>query len=219
MTTQIDNQSVATSTFACPECARRERMDARDRAEGRRVYTHRPCSYCMGSGTVTVDPQAIANAVTVSRGKAKGTLRRSRPALADEKGGVYGAAWVWRMIRFDSGQDMHMPVMASEYIGISWVKQAEEDDLVKALEALSQSIGESLFGKVAMMRGAASWGRVLGMEGAEEVANKVEELVGLPMGNGYALGDFTDSPEAAFDAVVSDFTDSPEVPLDALDLA
>lgn len=185
------------TTFTCPNCASRKRRAERDRAEGRAPYTYRDaCSYCSGTGEVTLDPKAIAEAIVTSRGRAKGTLRRSRPALAAD-GGVYGAAWVWRMIRFDAGLDLHMPVMATEYVGLSWIKVAEEQSLQDALEGLSNALGNVLFSKIAMMRGAAAWGQVLGMENAEEVAAKVAAAVGLPMGNGYAVGDAIDSPEAA----------------------
>lgn len=189
--------AITTATYSCPECRFRARIDQRNREEGVPVRKRRTCPTCSGTGEVTVDPKAIFEALTVSRGAAKGSLRKSRPALPDEPKGVYGAAYIWRMIRFDNGMDMHMPVMAGDYVGLIGMKDEADKPLRLALEALINAIGNVLFGKVAMMRGAAAWGRVLGMEQGEEVYAKVESAVGMPMGNGYAIGDMEDSPEAA----------------------
>lgn len=195
-------QSTKTATYACPECGFRERVDEAARREGRPVRPRRTCPTCNGTHEVTVDEAAILSAVTASRGPAKGTLRKSRPALPDEKGGVYGAAYVWRMIRFDNGMDMHLPMMAGDYVGLIGTRQESDEPLRQHLDAVIKSIGTTLFGEVAMMRGAASWGRVLGFEGGEEVYAKVEQAVGMPMSaNGYAIGDETDSPEAAVEAM------------------
>lgn len=139
-----------------------------------------------------------------SRGSDKGKLRKSRPALPNMKNGIYGAAYVWRIIRFDVGQDMCMPVMAYDYVGLIGSVQVEDEPLRQHLDTLVDLIGNELFGKIEMMRGAARWGQVLGFEGADDVAAVVAGTVGMPLGNGSAIGDMFDSPEAVFDTFVTE---------------
>ena len=172
--------------FPCPSCARVERL-------GR---PPRDCLNCGNERVVTLDPAAVRAALMSSR---DGRFRRSRPPLPGEKGGVFGAAYVWRMIRFDTGADLHMPAMAGDYVGLGWVSNKTDAPLQQRLDELVDRIGTELFGSVATMRGAAAWGRALGMDGAARVYDAVESRVGMPMGNGYAVGGRDDSPEAFLD--------------------
>lgn len=202
MTAQTTTADLTTTavTYDCPECGFRARVDARARAEGRTVYPRRTCPTCGGTSKVTVDPAAILTAVTVSRGPEKGKLRKSRPALPQDKGGAYGAAFVWRLIRFNNGSDLTMPVMAYDYVGLVGLRNPADDAVRAHLDALIDHVGNVLCGKLEMMRGAAAWGRVLGLPEADRVHAVVSATVGMPMGNGYAVGDATDSPEAAVEA-------------------
>jgi len=155
---------------------------------------------CSGSGSVVIDSEAIAAALVSTRGKSKGKFRSSRPKLPEE-GGVYGAAYVWRMIRFDIGQDMTMPVMAGDYVGCIGARTDLTTQVLDVLDEITDVVGKQMFGAMTM-RGAAAWGRVLGFEGAEEVYAKVDDLVGIPMGNGSAIGNEVDSPEAAVESAM-----------------
>lgn len=177
--------------FPCPSCARVERL-------GRDL---RDCLNCGNERVVTLDPAAIRSALMSSR---DGRFRRSRPPLPGEKGGVFGAAYVWRMIRFDTGVDLHMPAMAGDYVGLGWVSNKTDAPLQERLDELVDRLGKELFGSVATLRGAAAWGRVLGVDGADRVYDEVDSRVGMPMGNGYAVGGLDDSPEAYADSISRD---------------
>lgn len=174
-TTTITPAQTQTALFPCPDCATTERY--RLKAEsGDTMYQGmfsrrqgRSCGFCGNAGVVVVDSVAIEDAITSSRGKNKGSLRASRPKLSQD-GGIYGAAYVWRMIRFHNGMDMHMPVTAYDYLGMGWTVHEGERPLIAHLDCLVDSLGEKMFGKMRMLSGAASWGRVLGMEHGEDMA-------------------------------------------------
>ena len=162
-------------TFPCPAC----------KGSGRIIYSYRPsrvCDTCQ-NGTVTVDHEAIKNALISTQGLNKGRFRRSRPKLPWD-GGVYGAAYCWRMLRFDVGADMTMPVMAPGYVG------DPGKELKAALDAVTQSIGTELFGAPAMMRGSARWYGAL--SGDYRLANALGVGAGVV---GTDIGGIADSPE------------------------
>mgnify|MGYP000948657332 CR=1 FL=1 len=196
--------AVTAATYGCPECERRDRC----RATFGRTYSD-DCPYCAGTGTVTIDPAAIWDAIRVSRGTATGTLRRSRPAAPGDAGTpkfVYGAAYVHRMVRFAAGLDAHLPVMAGDCVGLPWVDphRGEAGRVAAHLDALERVMGMKLFGLHGSARGLAMWGRVLGLPGWEELAALVDGEAGLPWGAGFdVLGPRT-SPEAALEALLND---------------
>lgn len=204
MTTTTATKTSVRS-FDCPDCARAEARRQRHIQDGysRGTETRTTCRFCGMTGTVTVDPKAIFDAVLVSRGAAKGTFRRSAPAEPGDKGAVYGAKWVWREIRFATMLDGRLPVMSSEYIGIGWVLSDLDREVQAYLQDVADVIGLHLFGAARMARAAARWGQVLGFDGADELADRVEAAVGLPMGDGYDVGGPNESPEAFLEA----FTD------------
>lgn len=175
---------MSTKTFACPNCVRMQRCLEKY------GWAVKPCDYCADTHEVTVDSVAIAKAMIV-----KGAFRRSRPKAVgyDPKPGkaVFGAGYVWRMIRFHNGADMCMPVMAPDYVGGS-----ENKELIDHLDKVVDAIGDALFGKVQMMRAAAGWGRALGLDSSGAVYAAVDKAVGMPMGDGYDIGGADESPEA-----------------------
>lgn len=164
-----------TKTYPCPQCKGRRRI----------VYSHRPareCDTCQG-GTVTLDREAIKNALMSTQGRNKGRFRRSRPKLPWE-GGVYGAAYCWRMIRFHTGRDMTMPMAAPFYVG------NPGRQLTAALDAIAESIGAELFGDLVMMRGGARW------HGALTGDYRLADALGVGTGTvGTDIGGIEESPE------------------------
>lgn len=162
-------------TFPCPECKGTTRV----------IYSHRPsrpCTLCT-AGTVTVDRNAIKDTLISTRGANKGRLRRSRPALPQD-GGVYGAAYCWRMIRFDVGADMTMPMAAPFYVG------NPGKEITAALDEASDALGAELFGKAAVLRGAARW------HGAMTGDYRLADVLGVGVGTvGFDIGGITESPE------------------------
>jgi hypothetical protein len=185
----------ATRTFPCPNCSRMRRMQ--EKYEREISF----CHYCDDAYEVTVDIRAILDAVApVKDGKA--SFRHSRPKAkgydpAPGKHPVFGAAYVWRMIRFHSGADMHMPVMAPDYVGVGWLADASDKPLIEYLDKIADAIGEHLYGKTAMLRASAAWGSALGLQGADEVRRHVEQTAGMPLSSaGYDVGDADASPEA-----------------------
>lgn len=186
--------------FPCPSCEGEKAYRARSEW-ARKSPARSSCRFCAMTGSVTIDPEAIREALLVSRGRSKGTFRRSRPALPGDRGGVYGAAWVWRMLRFDTGADMCLPVMAGDYVGTGWIVREADRAVTDHLHAVESVLGVSLFGSARMARGAARWGQALGLEGADELSAVVEATVGMPSGNGYAVGGADESPEAALEEV------------------
>lgn len=181
--------------YSCPGCATNERL--------RRMYPgdkrFDTCDVCGGSGVATVDPERIRAALTNSR---TGRFRTSRPKRISE-GGQWGAYYTWRMIRFDSGQDMTMPVMAP-YDDSLHGSDANTRQIKGHLDQLVDQLGADFFGRVGMMRGAARWGKALGLPGADEVHDAVDRAVGVPSGAGSDVGGFEDSPEFAVDNMLDD---------------
>ena len=134
--------SIQPQTFTCPDCHGTIELVSQ-------FYPTAPCRLCVG-GTVTVDHAKIKAALLSTRGANEGRFRRSRPALPYD-GGVYGAAYCWRMIRFDTGADMTLPMNAPFYVGIPG------EEITAALDEAVAVIGAELFGKAAMLRGLARW--------------------------------------------------------------
>jgi hypothetical protein len=167
--------TLAPKTFECPCC----------RGRGRILYSHRPsrvCGLCQ-DGKVTIDPEAIKQALISTQGRTKGRFRKSRPPLPED-GGVYGAAYVWRMIRFDTGADMTMPVMAPLYVGFPG------KDITAALDQVSDRLGTEMFGFAATLRGAARW------TGALTGDYRMADALGVVRGSvGTDIGGVEESPE------------------------
>lgn len=147
-----------TTQFTCPDC----------QGVGHRVVRgqHRPCPMrCVRDETagvhqVCVDADAIRAALLSTRGSNKGRFHKSRPALVEDDG-VYGAAYVWRMIRFHAGHDMTIPAMAPFYVGVWGLIDEISKPLLTALDELADTIGAELFGRPAMFRASARWGMAL----------------------------------------------------------
>lgn len=129
-------------TMPCPTCE----------GTGRRVDRHgqflAPCSRCTGHGTLTIDPDAIRDACLNSR---TGKFRASSPKRPDQ-GGVYGATFVWRMVRFHTGADMRQPLF------IMWDYPRATHDL---LHAIADWVAWEVAGERSLT-GALRWGRALG---------------------------------------------------------
>ncbi|WP_431976006.1 hypothetical protein [Micromonospora haikouensis] len=191
--------------FACPACAQR-----------RAIAPRGTCWICGGTKTVTIDAPKIAAAIVASRGPDKGKLRRSRPALPDEHNGVYGAAYVWRMIRFHAGLDMHLPMMAPDYIGIGYILAPEDREILDYLDGLTNLLGGRLFGQVQMLRAAARWGLALHGDRAPSGEDGVWSTNGdgltlgqlaaalgvADCGNGLDVGGPNESPEARLESLL-----------------
>ncbi len=192
---------MTATTHPCPACA----------GDGRTAFRTgtRPCRTCRTSGEVTIDPEAIAAALLVSRGRTAGQFRRSRPTLPED-GGVYGAAYVWRMIRFHAGHDMHLPIAATWYVGV-WASTEATKTVIDTLDTLTDTIGAQLFGKATMMRAAVRWGAALyggnapvGPDGpaAAVTFGQLAEALGVSGVDGLDIGGVDESPEAALTAAL-----------------
>jgi len=96
------------------------------------------CPVCDGSGTVTIDPDAIRRAITTRTGLAK-----SKPAAARS---VFGAEYVWRMIRFHAGVDVTMPTTCWYTIGCGGILQQRHQSLLNVLDRLVDDLAEEFFG-------------------------------------------------------------------------
>lgn len=182
-------------TFPCHGCG----------GLGRILYNDRPsreCGLCR-KGTITVERGAIMDALISTQGRNKGRFRRSRPKLPWD-GGVYGAAYCWRMIRFDTGRDMTMPVMAPYYVG------NPGKELTAALDAVAESIGAELFGQAAMMRGTARWA------GALTGDYRLADALGVGAGTvGTDIGGIDESPEYWAEQPPADVADALSTPAPA----
>jgi hypothetical protein len=126
-----------TETITCPAC--------QGTGLGR---WDRPCYECNGATTLTIDPDAVLAACMNSR---TGRFRGSSPKRSDQ-GGVYGARFVWRMIRFHTGLDMSMPMM---------VTMEHSRSMQDRLHALADWAAWEIAGERSL-RGALRWGRALG---------------------------------------------------------
>lgn len=206
--------------LTCPECKGMGTIHSEYRPRPR------PCGMRCDAGDdavyrVRIDPRAIEAEMVASRGATKGRFRRSRPKLVED-GGVYGAAYVWRMIRFHCGQDMTMPVMAGDYIGCSWVIDDHGRAVMTVLDGLAETLGQQFFGGGATYRAAARWG--VAMYGssapvdpaAREVPQKdrrgdevtfgdLAEALGVHgVGDGLDIGGVDESPEHFVETVLLD---------------
>lgn len=114
---------------------------------------------------VCADLETAVEQCRASRGPRKGDLKTSKP-----KNGIY--AYVWRMARFHSGDDVTMP-MAADYdlsegiekeTGIR-VRFFPLDDSRKALLDKLDNLSEEVCVKLGRSRdaGLRRWGRALGM--------------------------------------------------------
>jgi hypothetical protein len=109
------------------------------------------------------------------------------------------------MIRFDTGQDMHLSIAASMYVGV-WLSNSATRPLLATLDALAERIGTDLFGKAAMMRGAVRWGAALyggnapiTPDGpvASVTYGQLAGVLGVAGVDGLDIGGVDESPEAA----------------------
>ena len=152
------------------------------------------CGYCE-AGTITIDPAAIVAALTVTRGYTTGHMRRSRPADVGE-GGVTGAIFIWRMVRFHAGLDLNIPALAALTLGFP------TGELEQFLNRLVDAVGAHFFGPLKMLSATARWGALLTGDRTLADALGVE-------GDGSDVGDLDVSPEYHFDAP-DELTSSPE---------
>lgn len=131
-------------TFARPDVDTRDCPSCSGTGQGRL----RPCSMCAATGSITIDPDAIWDACMNSR---TGKFRASSPKRPDQ-GGVYGASFVWRMVRFHAGLDMSMPV------GVMWDYPRSVHD---SLHTLADWLAWEVAGERSLT-GALRWGKALG---------------------------------------------------------
>ena len=103
---------------------------------------------CAATGSITIDPDAIWDACMNSRTR---RFRASSPKRPDQ-GGVYGASFVWRMVRFHTGADMSMPV------GVMWDYPRSVHD---SLHNLADWMAWEVAGERSLT-GALRWGKALG---------------------------------------------------------
>lgn len=115
------------------------------------------CRDCDGQGDLPpLDEAAIRRLI---KGRAPMSLRSNRPvyAAADADRVVAlnhrRAYYVWRMARFGGGIDVTLPVMASMSL--------RSDPARAELDKLADTIAREAFGSD--LRGAARWGRALGV--------------------------------------------------------
>ena len=106
------------------------------------------CSMCAATGSITIDPDAVWDACMNSR---TGKFRASSPKRPGQ-GGVYGASFVWRMVRFHTGLDMSMPA------GVVWEYHRSTHD---TLHTLADWVAWEAAGERSLT-GAVRWGKALG---------------------------------------------------------
>ncbi len=95
-----------------------------------------PCRTCKGTGTVTVDSDAISEAIKGRKG-----LRTSKPT-AD----VFGAVYVWRMARFHGGADTTMPITCYFSIGVGGIIPQYVRPMLDTLDRLADIEARKYFG-------------------------------------------------------------------------
>ncbi len=108
------------------------------------------CRRCNGVGQFEEpDYDDILKHCLSSKGKNKGGVKTSRPS--ENLGSrVY---YVWRMLRFDTGADVTLPIMAETFIhGDPWVKE---------LGDFASEVAKKLTGGHSV--GAMRWGKALGI--------------------------------------------------------
>jgi len=138
----------------------------------------RTCYDCYGGGyfpAVEEQLPRILSLITVSRGRDKGKLRRSRPKPPDCKPDPIDseeniararAYYVWRLARFHGGADVCMPVVAE-------MESVNDPDKAK-LDAIAEAVARRAFGTD--MAAAFRWGTALGLCRPQDVPD------GLPAG-------------------------------------
>ena len=146
-----------------------------------------PCSTCNATGVFSVpDWQAIIQAIT-KPGKNGRTFRLSKPPFKNEwKDRAEGRAYfVWRFVRFHSGQDVTMPVCA--------VSCVRNDPYFDELETLASLLAKRFFGTD--IAAAMRWGNALGWD--------LPHLNGLPA-SAYSGGPVADEhkPESELPELV-----------------
>jgi hypothetical protein len=120
--------------------------------------TRRPCSTCLGAGVMAQpDWQAIADAVTTTRGAAKGkrVFRKSAPeGWKKSNQGIQNRReyYVWRIARFHGGADVTLPMTAELFCG--------KDAWKPELEAYASALAKAVFGTD--LAAAHRWTNALG---------------------------------------------------------
>ena len=110
---------------------------------------------CNGEGYFPKpDYKQILIDITGTKGKTKGTLRKSPPFGARERNNIRAkrAYYVWRLARFHGGADVTMPMNAEFDIA--------GDPYADELDKFSGLVAEKVFGS--QMAAAYRWGSVLG---------------------------------------------------------
>lgn len=143
----------------CPRCKGKGQTDNEwiyNHSLGEGHYGTGPCKACKATGKfVKPDFDAILNAITKTvKGSDRRAFRASQPKAANkfanlEEGRAY---YVWRMVRFHSGRDVTMPVVA--------MMVNDKDPYTKELDAMADAVAKQCFGT--NMAAAYRWGNALG---------------------------------------------------------
>jgi len=117
-----------------------------------------PCDECNATGMISKpDFDNIFQVITKKvKGSEKRAFRTGKPKFENEhKNQEEGRAYyVWRMVRFHSGQDVTMPVVASMCVTY--------DPFERELDAFASYVAKGAFGTD--LAGATRWARALGYE-------------------------------------------------------
>lgn len=114
-----------------------------------------PCDRCGATGLqARPDTKAILALITKeNKATGKRSFRKSKPDLDEYRNILHGQAYyVWRMVRFHSGNDVTMPVCASSCV--------RNDSWIDLLDTMADLIAAKCFGT--NIAAAYRWGNALG---------------------------------------------------------
>lgn len=124
------------------------------------------CPYCKGTGQYAEpDYQSILDALIATKGKNKGKVRVSPPKYEYKDSQSMRVYHVWRMWRFDTGQDVTMP--------ITTMTNVRHDPWARELEQMAEMLAKKTHG-TRVSAGALRWGPLLGAC-PEDAAQKLQD--------------------------------------------
>jgi hypothetical protein len=141
------------------------------------------CPYCKGTGVFQEpDYQGILTALTATKGKNKGGIKVSAPKYDYWDSMSVRVYHVWRMWRFDTGQDVTMPITS--------FTNMRHDPWSRELEQMAEMLARKTHG-ARVSAGALRWGPLLGAC-PEDAAQKLQDAGHIVPPSAFSCGPVAD---------------------------